>query len=84
MKKITIILIAAFITLAICGTIYAKYLKGYVVVNKTEDTVIIKDKNDTEISVKTTKPKKFKIGDEVNYDPDRKKLRPVREKYQGC
>ena len=82
MKKISVILAAVLLTLALCGTIYAKYIKGFVVVNKTENTVIIKDKNDVEISVKT-KPSKFKIGDEVKYDEKRNKLRPDVEP-EGC
>lgn len=82
MKKISVILAAALLTLALCGTIYAKYIKGFVVVNKTEDTVIIKDKNDVEVSVKT-KPSKFKIGDEVKYDEKRNKLR-LDVEPEGC
>ena len=82
MKRISIFLAALLLTLALCGTIYAKYIKGFVVVNKTEDSVIIKDKNDVELSIKT-KPSKFKIGDEVKYDEKRKKLR-LDVEPEGC
>ncbi len=82
MKKISAILVAVLLTLALCGTIYAKYIKGFVVVNKTEDSIIIKDKNDVEISVKSN-PDEFKIGDEVKYDEKRKKLK-LDAAPEGC
>ena len=84
MKKISILLAAVLLTLALCGTIYAKYIKGFVVVNTTSDTVIIKDKDNIEISVITKKPGKFKIGDKVKYDEKKNKLRAeVRQNYGG-
>ena len=84
MKKISILLVSVLLTLALCGTIYAKYIRGFVVVNKTEDTIIIKDKNDVEISVKIKKPSKFKIGDKVKYDEKKNKLRSdVKQDYGG-
>lgn len=83
MKKISILVAALLFTFALCGTIYAKYIKGFVVVNKTEDTVIIKDRNDVEISIKT-KPGKFKVGDKVKYDKKKNKLRAdVKQDYGG-
>lgn len=74
MKKISLLVAAITLSLVLCGTLYAKYLKGFVVVSTSEKSVTIKDREGTETTVQTA-PGRYKIGDEVRYDPKRNKLR---------
>jgi preprotein translocase subunit SecF len=82
MKRLVIILSALLFTIALSGTIYAKYKNGYEVTGKTEESVMIKGKGGDEIKVQTD-PKEFEVGDKVEYDAKKNKLKKEVQ-IEGC
>lgn len=77
MKKRVVLFMALVIALVLAPAVSAKY-RTYEVVEVTEKTVTIKDK-DGKVLVLEKDPKDFKAGDIVRYDSKRNRLRKKKE-----
>ena len=82
-RKIVIAVVALVFGLASFS--YAKYVKGYKVVEIMDKEVTIQKGEESPVMVTVRKASKYKIGDKVKYNADRLKIRKATPKndYKG-
>jgi hypothetical protein len=79
MKTIISLVAASLLVVSLAGVVYAQFMKGYFVVNVTEQSVIIKGNGGEEIEV-PDKTGDFTKNQSVMYDKRTNKIKP----YEGC
>lgn len=85
MKRKKMIAVVTVLVLALASFGYAKYVSGFKVVEVSGDQVTVQKGEENPIVV-TGKSSGYKVGDEVQYDAEKQRLKAAKSKkpLEGC